>query len=97
MDIQDLEASLQFANYNGVGLNLNQRMQLQNGIQALLNQSSKHDFEELMFWGRVEGLKNDYYICLGVTFTDKYEFPEKRFYWASSTDFKFKPFGELND
>jgi len=23
MDIQDLEASLQFANYNGVGLNLN--------------------------------------------------------------------------
>lgn len=97
MDIQDLEASLQFANYNGVGLNLNQRMQLQNGIQALLNQSSKHDFEELLFWGRVEGLKNDYYICLGVTFTDKYEFPEKRFYWASSTDFKFKPFGELND
>jgi len=31
-------------------------------------------------------------MCMGVTFTDKYEFPEKRFYWASSRDFKFQPF-----
>lgn len=33
---------------------------------------------------------------MGVTYTDKYEFPEKRFYWASSTDFKFKAFPEIN-
>ena len=50
-----------------------------------------------MFWGRIEGTNSDYYICMGVTYTDKYEFPEKRFYWASSTDFKFKPFGPIND
>jgi radial spoke head protein 9 len=50
-----------------------------------------------MFWGRIEGMKQDYYICLGVTFTDKFEFPEKRFYWATSTDFKFSAFpAELN-
>jgi hypothetical protein len=50
-----------------------------------------------MFWGRIEGMKSDYYVCMGVTFTDKFEFPEKRFYWASSTDFKFFPFpSELN-
>lgn len=29
---------------------------------------------------------------MGVTFTDKYEFPSKRFYWASSRDFKFQAF-----
>ena len=57
MDILDLEASLKFVNYNGVGLNLDQRFNLINGIQNLLNSSSKHDFEELLFWGRVEGTK----------------------------------------
>jgi radial spoke head protein 9 len=51
----------------------------------------------LLFWGRIDGAKQNYYICLGVTFTDKYEFPEKRFYWASSADFKFKNFPTLND
>jgi len=63
----------------------------------LLNCSGKHDFEELLFWGRIEGLKQDYYICLGITYSDKYEFPEKRFYWASSVDFKFKSFATMND
>ena len=55
------------------------------------------DFEELLFWGRIEGIKNDYYIAMGVTYTDKFEVPEKRFYWATSADFKFKPFPTLND
>ena len=73
------------------------RFRLNNGVQDLLNCSTEHDFEELMYWGRIEGMKADYYICMGVTYTDKYEFPEKRFFWASSTDFKFKAFPELND
>ena len=89
MDILDLDTSLQFVSYNGIGLNCEQKFQLQNGIQQLLNSASKHDFEELLFWGRIEGINQDYYICLGVTYTDKYEFPEKRFYWASGADFKF--------
>jgi len=63
----------------------------------LLNSSKTADFEELVFWGRVDGIKNDYYIAMGVTYTDKFEFPEKRFYWATSADFKFKSFPELND
>ena len=57
MDILDLETSLQFVNYNGVGLNIEQRFQLQNGIQSLLNSAAKSDFEELLFWGRIEGIK----------------------------------------
>ena len=73
------------------------RFRLNNSIKDLLNNSSPTDFEELMFWGRIEGLKAEYYICMGVTFTDKYEFPSKCFYWASSNDFKFKPFPSLNE
>lgn len=63
----------------------------------MLNCAAPFDFEELLFWGRVGGLNRDYYIAMGVTFSDKYEFPEKRFYWASSADFIFKPFPALND
>jgi len=42
-----------------------------------------------MFWGKIIGLNKDYYVAMGTSYTDKYEFPEKRFYWALSTDFKF--------
>ena len=97
MDILDLDESLKFTHVNGVALNIEQRFRLNLGIQSLLNKSSANDFEELMYWGRVDGLNAEYYIAMGVTYTDKFEFPEKRFYWASSADFRFKPFPERND
>jgi radial spoke head protein 9 len=50
-----------------------------------------------VFWGRIDGISNEYYICMGVTYTDKYEFPTKRFYWASAADFRFKAFPALNE
>jgi len=34
---------------------------------------------------------------MGVSYSDKYEFPEKRFYWALSTDFKFEAFPDVNE
>lgn len=34
---------------------------------------------------------------MGVTYTDKYEFPEKRFYWALSSNFHFMPFPAKNE
>ena len=58
---------------------------------------NKGEFEELMFWGRIEGLEADYYVCMGITYSQKYEFPEKCFYWASSDDYIFKAFSTLND
>ena len=50
-----------------------------------------------MFWGKISGVKNDYYVAMGITYTDKYEFPEKRFFWALSTDYHFQPFPAKND
>ena len=66
------------------------------GLQNLLNNAAPEDFEELLFWGRIEGVQRDYYIAMGLTYNGKYEFPEKRFYYATSADFEFKAFPELN-
>jgi len=96
MDIFDLDSHLKFVHHNGVCLNVEERMQLQLGLQQLLNTCEEGDFEELMFWGKIIGLNRDYYVAMGITYSDKYEFPEKRFYWALSTDFKFQAFPSLN-
>ena len=50
----------------------------------------------MLFWGKINGLKNDYYIAMGLQFVDNYEFPNKTFYWALSTDFEFKEMPSLN-
>jgi len=42
-------------------------------------------------------LNKDYYIILAISYSNKYEFPEKSFYYASSSDFTFKKFPVLND
>ena len=66
------------------------------GLQQLLNDSKAEDFEELLFWGRISGISQDYYIAMGVTYSKQYEFPTKTFYFASSSDMTFRQFRELN-
>jgi radial spoke head protein 9 len=61
-----------------------------------LNNSEEGDYEELLFWGKIGGVHRDYYIAMGITYSDKYEFPEKNFYYALSSDFKFVAFPPLN-
>ena len=48
--------------------------------------------DEVMFWGKINGINADYYIAVAVTFKSMYEFPQKTFYWtlSSTPDFKFK-------
>jgi hypothetical protein len=45
------------------------------------------EFEELLFWGKIIGMTADYYIAMGIVYTGRYEFPEKRFFYACSADF----------
>ena len=71
-------------------------MRLNLGLQNLLNSSADGDFEELLFWGRITGTRGDYYIAMGVTYKRQYEFPTKTFFFASSTDFVFKKFRDIN-
>jgi hypothetical protein len=35
--------------------------------------------QELQFWGKISGLKNDYFIAVGLNY-DEYEFPSKIFF-----------------
>ena len=72
------------------------RLRLNLGLQQLLNECSDTEFEELQFWGRVSGINGDYYIAMGVTFTKQYEFPTKCFFFASSSDFVFRKFRDMN-
>lgn len=62
-----------------------------------MNTSAETDFEELLFWGKLTGLNADYYVAVGLVYTGRYEFACKRFYYATSADFTFKPFPALND
>lgn len=95
MDILDLESQFKFVSHNGVCLNLDERVQLQLGLQNFLNDYFSE--QELMFWGKITGINKDYYIAMGVTYEERYEFPTKKFYWASSSDFVFSEFPPLND
>ena len=66
-------------------------------LQQLLNTSSETEFEDLLFWGKLQGLNGDYYVAVGLVYTGRYEFAEKRFYYCTSGDFTFRPFPALND
>ena len=74
------------------------RFQIDLAIQKLLNSSMPSDFDELLFWGRISGVKNDYYIAMGIIYNDRFEFPEKRFFWCNASNgMTFEPFPDLND
>ena len=68
-------------------------MQLEMGLNKL---NSGMDCDELCFWGKITGLKNDYYIAMGLKFRENYEFPTKSFFWALNTDFDFRGMPSLN-
>ena len=97
MDIQDLSASLKNLQHNGVCFNPEERLQLEMALQNLLNTAAETEFEELLFWGKLQGLSGDYYVAVGLVYTGRYEFAEKRFYYSTSSDYTFRPFPALND
>uniref|UniRef100_A0A7S3KNQ9 Radial spoke head protein 9 homolog n=1 Tax=Euplotes crassus TaxID=5936 RepID=A0A7S3KNQ9_EUPCR len=86
MDIIDLESRVKYLNPAGVTINVMDRIQLDIGLTNLNNSI---ECDELLFWGRINGLKADYFIAVAVFYEGKYEFPGKKFYWASNNDFKF--------
>lgn len=80
--------------HNGVTLNLDEKMQLEMALN-LLRCEVKAD--EVLFWGKVMGSVNDYYLAVTVTYQGQYEFPNKRFYYTLSNTpaFAFKELPEL--
>lgn len=94
MDILDFSEEIKNFKQNGATLNLDERMQIE---MALCTLQAKQDTEELAFWGKIEGIKNDYYIAMGLTFKNMYEFPVKTFFWALSGEFIFREMPDLTE
>lgn len=94
MDILDFSEEIKNFRHNGVTLNLDERMQIDMALNTLL---ARVETEELQFWGKIEGIKNDYYIAVGLQFKNMYEFPVKTFFWALSGEFVFREMPDLTD
>jgi radial spoke head protein 9 len=45
--------------------------------------------EEIWFWGKIFGTEFDYFIALGINYKDHYEFPEKKLYYATTSNYIF--------
>jgi len=73
-------------------LNVEERMKLE---LSLLKISETEKFDQVLFWGKIEGTAKDYYIAVGLKFRKQFEFPHKKFYWASN-DFNFADLPEIN-
>jgi radial spoke head protein 9 len=88
----DIESQLKYITPHT--LNTMERLQLDIGLTTLNNSI---ECDELLFWGKIKGLKSDYLIAEAVQYEGKYEFPVKEFYWASTNDYKFEKLPELLD
>ncbi|CAD8126831.1 unnamed protein product [Paramecium sonneborni] len=84
---------LKFIQQIGQTLNLEERMRLQ---LAILKIQEHYVFDEVLFWGRVEGIEKDYYIALGIQYRGQYEFPLKKFFW-SSNNYHFAELPKYNE
>ena len=104
MDIINIEKYLKYTSACGETLNIDEkyytvsyrarRVQLNLALMKL--QESK-DFDELLFWGRIKGLQHDYYIALGIAYKGHYNFPVKKFYWATEVAYKFESMPQPNE
>lgn len=52
--------------------------------------------EEVLFWGKIIGIKQDYYIALLVNYRGNYEFPKKALYFTTSTTWVFTPLPNIH-
>lgn len=79
MDIYRIQSDLEHINKLGQTLSTQEKVALNIALPALLETEK---LSNLLFWGRIRGLKNDYYLAMGMKMEDEYEFPAKKFYWS---------------
>lgn len=94
MEVLDLNYELSNLKFRGINLNLDEKMQLEMALHKL---HAEINSDELMFWGKITGIKNDYYVAMSITYQNFFEFPNKKFYYAMSNEFYFKEMPDLND
>ena len=77
---------------NGVCLSVEEIIKL----ETLLDQL-KADIkcDEMLFWGKIMGSEKDYYICQAIYYKGHQNFPKKKFYFCSSSNFIFSELSEI--
>ena len=77
MDSTDLHLCIDYVGTSGIILSPEQKASLQTSLTILQNNMK---FSKVYLWGKILGVKDDYFIAQGV---DKDEFRERKFLYRS--------------
>ena len=80
MDSQDLHLGIDYVGSSGIILSPEQKACLQTSLCIL---QSNQKFARVYFWGKILGVKDDYFIAQGV---GKDEFEERRILYRYARD-----------
>lgn len=80
MEINKLESEMKMINKTGATLNLEEKMRLEIGVKQI---TDKFQLDQVLVWGKVCGIYNDYYILLGLQMRGQHCFPEKVYFWCN--------------
>ncbi|KAM3137738.1 hypothetical protein pb186bvf_010158 [Paramecium bursaria] len=81
MEIYHIPEDIRFVNQIGQTLSQEEKLKLEISL-VKLSQTVK--FDQLLFWGRIEGTVSNYYIAIGLTFKGNFEFPHKTFFYTAN-------------
>ena len=77
---------------NGVCLSLVEKLKLETTLDQL---KSDIKCDEMQFWGLIYGAEKDYYICKALYYKGYPEFPKKKYYFCSSSNFIFSELPDI--
>ena len=79
---------------SGLCLSIPEKIKLETTLDSL---KEEYKCEEMLFWGKIMGVEKDYYIALGLNYKEQRDFPLKKFFFASSTNFVFSELPEIKE
>ena len=79
--------------FNGVCLSLVERLKLESTLDQL---KSDIKCDEMQFWGIIYGSEKDYYIAKALYYKGYPQFPKKKYFFCSSSNFIFSELPSLN-
>ena len=94
MNIEDgLEQQMkEISAENGICLSLEERMKILTTLDQL---KSDIKCDEMQFWGKILGAEKDYYICKALYYKGNKNFPKKKYFFCSSSNFIFSELPEI--
>jgi radial spoke head protein 9 len=90
---QGIEESMkEISAVNGVCLSLEERIKLMTILDQL---KSDIKCDEMLFWGKILGAEKDYYISKALYYKGFQNFPKKKYFFCSSTNFIFSELPDI--